>query len=327
MERRIIMVVDPPKQDLTKIDITQNDLEGNTANQTARLISSLREIAPVICYSNIAEFEDHIKEHLNDIVFPMYYGPAGLTKKGVVPILCEMHSISYVGGDAYTQIVCNDKALSKQYASNFGILSPRGCLFRSEKADPISLKKLRGLNPPLVVKPNYGGGSTGISNSNIVNSYKEAEELAEFLVHYIGVPVLIEEYIVGYEVELIVVGTKKEIHFCNEVQLIMDGADYFQQDIWGFETKRVDDDSIDFRCSNFISTDTRQHLIDLFQSFEKVEAVRFDGRVNNGQFYLLEISPDCYLGDDCAFYYAFQKKGFTHPQMLQFLINNTLSPY
>ena len=327
MERKIVMVVDPIKQGLSKIDITRNDLEGNTANQTTRLISSLEKIAPVRCYYSVADFEEHINDHLNDIVFPMYYGSAGLTGKGIVPILCETHGIPYIGGDAYTQIVCNDKALSKQYAANFGIPSPHGCIFRSEKTNPITVKKLRGLKLPLVVKPNFGGGSTGISKNNIVNSYKEAEELARVLFHHIGVPILVEEYIEGYEVELIVVGTKKEIRFCDEVQLIMDGADYFQRDIWGFETKRVNDDSIDFKSSAHISANNRQQLLDLFQSFEKAEAVRFDGRVYNGQFYLLEISPDCYLGDDCAFYFAFQKNGFTHQQMLQFLINNSLIPY
>lgn len=57
-------------------------------------------------------------------------------------------------------------------------------------------------------------------------------------------------------------------------------------------------------------------------SFDKLEMIRFDGRVRDGRFYLLELSPDCYLGDDCAFYFAFMNMGYTHPDMFRFLIRN-----
>lgn len=324
MQYRIVMIVDEMKNTPILANITRNDLEGNSANQTLRLESSLKEIAPVIRYTSVTEFEAHIQEHLHDIVFPMYYGAAGLNGKGIVPILCEMYNITYIGADAYTQIICNDKSLAKQYAANFNIPSAPECLIRTNKIDSSIYNQLTNLRLPLVVKPNLGGGSTGISQNNIVHSHKAAQTLAIELMHYLGVPILIEEYMEGYEVELIVVGTKREICFCNEVQLIMDKKKYFDHDIWGFETKEIDDSSIDFCMSKYICDVDCKNLISLFKSFEKVEVIRFDGRIRNGRFYLIELSPDCYLGDDCAVYYAFQNKGYSHSQMLKFLIDNAL---
>ena len=325
MGRRIVMVVDELKDTPAIASITRNDLEGNSAEQTLRLEKSLQTLAPVICYSSVSEFEAHLKEHLNDIVFPMYYGPAGRNGKGMVPTLCEIYHIAYVGADPYTQLLCNDKALSKKYAACFGISSARSCLIRDIDVSPSICQKLATLSPPLVIKPNFGGGSTGISINNIVQSHEEAIALARQLLCDIQVPILIEEYVEGYEVELIVVGTRKEIRFCEEVQLLMGEKEYYDHDIWGFETKDVDDSEIDFRISNYISQTDRQHLLSLFSSFEKVEMIRFDGRIHNGRFYLLELSPDCYLGDDCAFYYAFQSKGYSHPEMLKFLMDNALN--
>lgn len=326
MDKRIVMVVDEMKNDKLAADITRNDLEGNSVDQTRRLKRSLEKVGQVICYESVAEFAKHLDEHINDIVFPMYYGPASYNSKGIVPSLCETYGINYIGADAYAQLLCNDKTLSKQYASNFGIRSPRGYILRPYSSPDTVLAELRYLSLPLVVKPNVGGGSTGISANSIVYNHDDATELAQFLINNLHVPILIEEYIEGYEVELITVGSQKKITFCEEVQLLMGDKTYFDHDLWGFETKSIDDSSIDFAMSHYISSRDRDNLLALFQSFDKLEMIRFDGRIKNGCFYLIELSPDCYLGDDCAFYYAFQEKGYSHDEMFRFLIKNSLNP-
>lgn len=326
MEKKIVMVVDKMTDHKTTADITRNDLEGNSAEQTIRLKNSLEKVGCVICYESLLEFTKHIHEHKNDIIFPMYYGPAGYNSKGIVPSLCETYGINYVGADAYAQLLCNDKTLSKQYASNFGIHSPKGYIIRENSNPNIVISALKSIELPVVVKPNVGGGSTGISANNVVNNYCDAIELAQLLLNSLHVPIIIEEYIEGYEVELITVGSQKQIVFCEEVQLLMGNKTYFDHELWGFETKSIDDSSIDFLTSHYISSEEKRKLLSLFQSFDKLEMIRFDGRIKNGQFYLLELSPDCYLGDDCAFYYAFQNRGFSHDEMFRFLIKNSLNP-
>ena len=165
----------------------------------------------------------------------------------------------------------------------------------------------------------------GISVNSIVHDYRSAIELANFLLNVLHVPILIEEYIEGYEVELITVGSQDRVIFYEEVQLLMGDKTYFDQELWGFETKNVDDSSIDFAISQYILPEERRSLIKMFKSFDKLEFIRFDGRIKNGHFYLLELSPDCYLGDDCAFYYAFKENGFSHEEMFRFLIRNSLN--
>lgn len=322
--RQIVLVVDELKDTASIADITRNDLEGNSKDQTLRLEKSLCQIAPITRYTSPSAFEANLSQHSEDIVFPMYYGAANPNSKGIVPALCEAANISYVGADSYAQIICNDKFLSKQYAANFGVLSPNGQLLRHPSPDDV--RYLRHLSLPLIVKPNFGGGSTGISSNNLVYSYQEAANLACKLYQYIKVPIIVEEYVEGYEVELIVVGTQKRIRFFEEVQLLMESKDYFKNDIWGFEAKDIDDSEVDFQISNYISEEDRKKLFELFRSFEKLEVIRFDGRVKDKRFYLMELSPDCYLGEDCAVAFAFQSRGYTHTEMLQFLIDNALNP-
>lgn len=325
MKRQIVLVVDELKETSNIADITRNDWEGNSADQTLRLEQTLRKIAPVIRYIGPQEFELHVKQHLNDIVFPMYYGSASSTSKGIVPALCEANNIDYIGADLYAQIICNDKSLSKLYASNFGIHSAHSVLLRCPVSVENVIPQISLLPLPLIVKPNFGGGSTGISDNGLAYSYQDAATLACKLYKYLGIPILVEEYIEGYEVELIVAGNQQSIHFCEEVQLLIDDREYFKQDIWGFESKSIDDSKVDFRMSSYISEKDKNNLKRLFLSFKKLEMIRFDGRVRDNNFYLLELSPDCYLGDDCAFYFAFESKGYSHAEMFKFLINLSLN--
>ena len=321
----IILVVDKPLPQNTIISEKRNDLEGNSIEQTNRLIHSLETISTVYCYYGPKDFEKNINKHRNDIILPMYYGAANPKSKGIVPAICDNNSIHYIGGDTYTQVLCNDKSLSKLYAYNFGIESARGVLIRYKSNFDNDLRTLRSLSNPLIVKPNFGGGSTGISDFGIAHTPEEALKSAYEMLDNLHIPVLIEEYVSGYEVELILCGNKNGIKICKEVGLKIDNKILFDHEIWGYESKDIDDSKIDFYSSNLISAEDIQKLKKIFLSFDKIEIARFDGRIKNGKFYLIELSPDCYLGDDCAVYYAFQQIGFSHSEMFEYLIDNSLN--
>ena len=79
--------------------------------------------------------------------------------------------------------------------------------------------------------------------------------------------------------------------------------------------------------SHYITQNDIKKIHSLFKSFDKIEFMRVDGRIYNGEFYLIELSPDCYLGDDCAFYFAFQNNGYSLSDMFEYLINNGLNHY
>ena len=233
----------------------------------------------------------------------------------------------YIGADDYTHMICNDKYTSKLFAKQFGIKSAPCFLVRNFDNKEYVIEAIKNLKLPLVIKPNFGGGSTGISNNNICFDYDEAIKLCEKLFYYHEMPILVEEYLDGQEIELILVGNKNQVVFSQEVQLIMANKESFDKEIWGFETKKIDDSSIGFKLSSYIDECTKEKIHCLFKSFYKMEFMRVDGRFHNGEFHLIELSPDCYLGDDCAFYYAFQKHGYSLSDMFEFLINNGLNHY
>ena len=257
----------------------------------------------------------------------MKYGYNAPDSKSRIPGICEGAGLKYVGADDYAHMICNDKYTAKMFAREFGIKTAPALLFRNPENFATVKENLHLLRPPFVIKPNFGGGSTGISEHNICADFDSAADLLIKLYSYHKMPILAEEYIPGEEVELILVGTKKEITFSEEVQLIMDKKEFFDYEIWGYETKKIDDTNIDFKMSSFISKNDTNKIHNLFKAFDKIEFMRVDGRMYQGEFHLIELSPDCYLGDDCAFYYAFGNKGYSLSQMFEYLIINSLNHY
>jgi D-alanine-D-alanine ligase len=309
------------------VSIRDRNLEGNNRMATENVLRTFSEITKKLShYTNIESFSLNIGLHKDDVVFPMYYGINLPESKSLIPALCEGHGIQYVGADMYAQALCNDKTLAKAYAQEFGILSAAGVLLTEFEDQERLMQKLKILNPPLIVKPNFGGGSTGIISSNVVRTHEKAIEYAIMLHNIHKIPMLVEEVLSGYEVSYVIVGNKNRIILQNELQLIINGVDYFNEQIWALDCKRINNENVVFIPSNFLSQKDKNNMLWLFSSFEKVEFMRIDGRVKDGVFYLIELSPDCFLGEECAVQLTFQNAGYSYPQMFKTLIENALTP-
>lgn len=327
IDNKVVLITDENEK-IDHADISNRNLEGNNEYSTKMISNAIKSICKEFeIYTSVPLFLHDIEKYKENIIFPMKYGYNAPDSKSIIPGICEGAVLKYVGADDYAHMICNDKYTAKMFAREFGIKTAPALLFRNPENFATVKENLHLLRPPFVIKPNFGGGSTGISEHNICADFDSAADLLIKLYSYHKMPILAEEYIPGEEVELILVGTKKEITFSEEVQLIMDKKEFFDYEIWGYETKKIDDTNIDFKMSSFISKNDTNKIHNLFKAFDKIEFMRVDGRMYQGEFHLIELSPDCYLGDDCAFYYAFGNKGYSLSQMFEYLIINSLNHY
>lgn len=327
LDKKLILITDQNEK-IEYADISNRNLEGNNEFSTITISNAIKSVVKDFeIFTDIHLFLQNIAKYKDEIIFPMKYGYNAPDSKSIIPGICEGANLKYIGADDYAHIICNDKYTAKLFSKEFGIKTAPCILFRKPTNLLPVKNQLTILNPPLVVKPNFGGGSTGISEHNVCLDYDEAADLILKLYSFHNMPILVEEYIPGEEVEMILVGSKNQITFSEEVQLIMNKKEYFSSEIWGYETKKIDDSNIDFKMSSLIPKSDIQKIHSLFMAFEKIEFMRVDGRMYKGEFHLIELSPDCYLGDDCAFYYAFSHKGYSLSQMFEFLIFNSLNGY
>ncbi len=129
-----------------------------------------------------------------DVVFPVLHGPHG--EDGTVQGLLELAGVPYVGAGVAASALCMDKDLFKSVLRDHGIPVTRNITLRAGDS---------ARNPfdyPVFVKPARLGSSVGISKA-----HDDAElEAAVALAFEHDDKVLVEEFVVGLEVEVGILG-------------------------------------------------------------------------------------------------------------------------
>ena len=309
-----------------KYSVERNDAEGNSRKVALKICNTLADLCPrVIMLEDIETYVEQISDLKEWVMFSNRYGVASPSSKALIPAICESNHIRYVGADSYTHMLCNDKYLSKKYLKEFGLHTADAVIVRDAN-DSIQLNAISFLRFPVVVKPNYGGGSTGITQDSVQTTLHGAISYVKKLHQYQQQPIIVEDYIPGYEVEVIVFGNQRKVYIFDEIQILLHGDDYFTDTIYDLESKKIDDSASQMTYSNLLNGDDKRAIVRLFQSFPKVEYMRVDCRIYNGHAYVIELSPDCYLGEDGGVYMAFRHKGLGYADMFSLMIKNAIFP-
>ena len=138
-----------------------------------------------------------------DIVFPVLHGKNG--EDGTIQGLCQLAQIPFVGCGVLASAVSMDKGFTKIAVATKGVPQADFVLVKSGELKnlPAVLEKIEAAFPyPYFIKPANAGSSVGISKAN--NRQELINGLGEAAAH--DTRILIEETIVGREVETAVMG-------------------------------------------------------------------------------------------------------------------------
>jgi len=148
-----------------------------------------------------ADFPRALMNSSVDVVFNIAEGISGRNREAQVPNLCELLGIPYTGSDSATLSICLDKALSKRLLRD--IPTPAFQLLLTGR------EKLRPFRYPVIVKPNAEGTSKGITSKSVVDDEAGAREIAREIIEKYGQPALVEEYIIGREFTVGLLGERR----------------------------------------------------------------------------------------------------------------------
>lgn len=301
--------------------LSSRDLEKLADHYFASMMKSLTAVArSVTHYASPLEFLDHIAKHSESIVLSLWSGEKSRNRRALVPSICEAYGIPYVGADSYIQTICADKHLAKTFCHQYGINTARDIIISRLDDFPI----LKVLQYPAVVKPNFEGGSIGIMNKSLVDSYAEAADLCKELLPLFH-QLLVEEYVAGEELSVCIAGGKDQIDVFEVVRTTINGKSYFSHEIYSAEAKKMGIAHVKREIiSEQFSCEMRNKLLSLYKGLGKVDLIRIDGRLNNEVFTVIELTPDCNLSASGSMGKAFQSAGYTHEQMIQLLCENAL---
>lgn len=219
-----------------------------------------------------------------DIVFPVLHGKNG--EDGTIQGLFELSGIPYVGCNHISSANCMDKEIAHILLENVGVPMSQWICFSGAGANDferVRTKVNQKFEYPVFVKPANAGSSVGVTKASNDDQLRQAFELA--LKH--DKKVLVEETIVGMEVECAVLGNDNPTasvlgEIVPTVEFYDYDAKYNDQSTEQFIPARLDDS---------ISNNIRQTAIKAYKALECSGLSRVDFFVQkDGSIILNEIN-------------------------------------
>jgi D-alanine-D-alanine ligase len=250
------------------------------------------------------------------------------TKELHVPALLEMLGIRYSGGNPQCLAYCYDKSLIRGIAAEMDIPVPMAFSVAPEEVAFISMP----IDFPVIVKPNFGDSSVGITMDSVCYDVRQLEYAIAKAREATGFdrPVLVEEFLTGKDISVGIIGNPPDSY---SVLPVIE-EDYSQLPeglprICGYEAK-WDTESEYFQTIKSIPADLPQATIDflnascirLFQRVGCQDYARFDWRLDaNNTPRLLEVNPNpgwCWDGHLAR---MAEIAGLSYAEMLRDILN------
>ncbi|MEM1769334.1 MAG: methyltransferase domain-containing protein [Nitrososphaerota archaeon] len=302
-QRKTVVAVilgDPMKNDYTKPGGVFDEDDFYTINRLMQALSELKEYEFIYLMNHDTLLQDLLKlRNKIDLVFNLcdegYFNDP--TKESHVPALLDILGIPYTGAGPRCLAYCYDKSLVRGIAREMGIPVAKAVFVMPEE---VTVKIPFGF--PVIVKPNFGDSSFGITYKNVVHNEEELlntiSELREKFNY--NKPILIEEFLPGKDLTVGIIGNPPEDYLVlpiteEDYSVLPEGLPH----ICSYEAKWIPSSpywNIRSIPAN-LPQDVRDYIIEccvkLFIRLECRDYARFDWRLDSeGNPRLLEVNPN-----------------------------------
>lgn len=252
----------------------------------------------------------------------------GRSREARVPAVLEMLGIPCTGSDPLTLAVTLDKDCTKRLIRAAGIATPNWELFEGDYAAVAD--RLARISMPLIVKPAFEGSSKGVLSKSVVRDRTELRDTLHQIYDAYRQPVLVEEFIVGDELTVGVLGNKSpEVLGIMRVLPRQAGQEPF---IYSLEMKREWERLLHYECpaqlSQADSATVEQATLACWRALGCRDVSRFDFRLRDGVPYFLEVNPLPGLSPksgDLVFIARFM--GVEHKQLIGRILDTAIERY
>ncbi|MFH1006051.1 MAG: methyltransferase domain-containing protein [Candidatus Latescibacterota bacterium] len=215
-----------------------------------------------------------------------------------IPSLLEMLNLPYTGGTPQCLAYCYDKSLVRGIAQEMDIPVPKAFLIKPEDTNYIELP----LDFPVIVKPNFGDSSFGITEQNVCYDLQALENAIIQVRNKFGYnkPLLVEQFLTGKDISVGIIGNPPESYLI----LPIIEEDYSSlpsglPQICGYEAKWLPDSpywkihSVPADLPEETERFLASSCIKLFERLECRDYARFDWRQDAKRTpRLLEVNPN-----------------------------------
>ena len=203
-----------------------------------------------------------------DVVFPIVHGTLG--EDGSIQGMLRIANLPFVGTDLLGSAVSMDKDIAKRLLQGGGISVAKGLTFRKHKQDEMDFGQVKeALGLPLFIKPANQGSSVGVSKVRNEEEFYQGMKDAFQYDH----KVLVEEAIVGREIECAILGNEKPI-------ASLPGEILPHTDFYSYESKYIDETGAELAAPAVLSAEqtkkVQEAAVEVFQTLECEGMARVD---------------------------------------------------
>ena len=297
----IVLMGDPAKQDAVKPGANFDDDDFHTINELKKALAEIPNCNFTYLYNHDTLLQDLINvqgkcSYVFNLCDEGFQNEA--TRELHVAALLEMLGIHYSGGTPQCLAYCYDKSLIRGIATEMDIPVPGAFMIKPEDIQFVEFP----LAFPVIVKPNFGDSSFGITQNNVCYDLEALESAVTGIRDKFGYnnPILVEEFLTGKDISVGIIGNPG----CSYTILPVIEEDYsaLPEDlprICGYEAKWNPDSpywkitSIPAELSEDVERFLGASCVKLFERLECRDYARFDWRVDdNGTPRLLEVNPN-----------------------------------
>jgi D-alanine-D-alanine ligase len=196
----VLRALDPQKYEVSTVGITREGRWVQSELPQSQNVKSLSATGSTTS-SNLVFEKNSETESL--VVIPLLHGPMG--EDGTVQGLLELAHVAYVGSGVLASAVAMDKSVAKQIMAANGIAQQKFVTVRDTDDSSSAIDRaISELGLPLFIKPANMGSSIGVSK---VKTRQEADKALAKAFEY-DEWVLIEEAVIGREIEVAVLGNE-----------------------------------------------------------------------------------------------------------------------
>jgi D-alanine-D-alanine ligase len=245
-------------------------------------------------------------------------------RSAITPSLCEIYDLKYCSNDIFTAALLENKISAIRILREGKFPIPNTYFYELGKG------WLDGNLPSsdclLIAKPAYECASIGIDSRSVSNWTPLFETHIKEMSLNLRQPIIVQEFIQGYEIEVPVLNTIKTLTpGC--IGISMNGQRNLNDKYLTYELvyhNRYSLYNYDIENSE-ISQSLKLCARQVFTYLQLKGTVRIDFRVmEDGRFYIMDCNNSPHIVPGHSVYYSFEQLGFTFPDMLKTIVSTVL---
>jgi D-alanine-D-alanine ligase len=236
-----------------------------------------------------------LREHRPDVIFNLYEGVAenGQTEAYLAGLL-EWLGVPYTGCPFPALVLARDKPRTKLLLQGAGLPTPR---FHVADRGPLPDLDLRW---PVIAKLATEDASVGLDQGSVTTSFEQLQRRVGWLLDRFHVPVLLEEFIAGRELNVALVEAP-DLRVLPISEIVFTPQEGTRWGIVTYDAKWCPDSADDLattpKCPADLPADLTQHLGELATAAFRLvgcrDYARVDFRLNAaGEPFILEVNPN-----------------------------------